>query len=46
MKKFTKNEGFTLSLEDAFFEKPRRGRGIPPILSRFRVNGQNPENVT
>ena len=38
--KVTKNKGFTLSLEDTFFEKPQgKGGGgvklIPP--SRFRV---------
>ena len=40
--KATKNQGFTLSLEDTFFEKPQRGEGgsnyPPPLLSRFRVN--------
>ena len=38
--KVTKYQGFTLSLEDTFFEKPQeRGRGdqIDPC-SRFRVN--------
>ena len=43
--KVTKNQGFTLSLEDTFLEKPRRRIKIkltPPIphpahLSRFRV---------
>ena len=36
--KVTKNQGFTLSLKDTFFEKPqgRRGQIDPP--SRFRVN--------
>ena len=29
--KVTKNEGFTLSLEDTFFEKPRVGRGVKLI---------------
>ena len=37
--KVTKNQGFNLSLEDTFFEKPRWGRGdqIDP-RSRCRVN--------
>ena len=38
--KVTKNQGFTLSLEDTFFEKPI-GRGVvklTPLSSRFRVN--------
>ena len=33
--KVTKNKGFTLSLEDTFFEKPQGGQIDPP--SRFRV---------
>ena len=33
--KLTKNQGFTLSLEDKFFEKPQGGSNWPP--SRFRV---------
>ena len=33
--KSTKNQGFTLSLEDTFFEKRQRGQIDPP--SRFRV---------
>ena len=37
--KVTKNQGFTLSLEDAIFEKPQGGGGgqidLPP--SRFRI---------
>ena len=28
--KVTKNQGFTLSLEDTFFEKPQGGGGQPP----------------
>ena len=38
--KVTKNQGFTLSLEDTFFEKPI-GRGVVKLTSlssRFRVN--------
>ena len=39
--KVTKKQGFTLSLEDVFFEKPqgRRGRGQIEPTSRFMVNG-------
>ena len=37
--KVTKNQGFTLSLEDTFFEKPQGDRIDTP--SRFRVK-QNP----
>ena len=33
----TKNQGFTLSLEDTFFEKPQGCPADPP--SRFRVEG-------
>ena len=33
--KVTKNQGFTLSLEDTFFEKPQRGVGVK--LHRFTV---------
>ena len=40
--KVTKNQGFTLSLGDIFFEKPQWGEGVksdpPPPPSRFRVN--------
>ena len=32
----TKNQGFILSLEDAFLEKPQGGEIDPP--NRFRVN--------
>ena len=45
--KVTKNQGFTISLEDTFFEKPQGGNGgqtgliIPlpphPMFSHFRV---------
>ena len=35
--KVTKNQGFTLSLEDKFFEKPQRGSDLP-CPSCFRVN--------
>ena len=38
--KVTKNQGFTLSIEGRFFEKPqrRRGGGVKlTSLSRFRV---------
>ena len=35
--KVTKNQGFTLSLEDTFFEKPQRGFKLTPPR-RFRVN--------
>ena len=34
--KATKNQGFTLSLEDTFFEKPQGGQIDTP--SNFRVN--------
>ena len=35
----TKYQGFTLSLEDTFFEKPQGGQidPPPPLPSRFRV---------
>ena len=38
--KVTKNQGFTISVEDRFFEKPEEGEGvqIDPPPSRFRVN--------
>ena len=40
--KFTKNQGFSLSLEDPLFQKPQGGggRGLnwPPTLSGFSVN--------
>ena len=38
--KVTKNEGFTLSLEDTVFEKPQGGSNWPPppTPSRFRAN--------
>ena len=37
--KVSKNQGFTISLEDAFFEKPQGGRSNwPPPPSCFRVN--------
>ena len=40
--KVTKSQGFTLSLEDAFFEKPRgeRGEGVkfPPSCFRVKVS--------
>ena len=36
--KVTKNEGFTLSLEDIFFEKPQGSQIDPP--SRFRVKSE------
>ena len=35
--KVTKNQGFTLSLEDTFFEKPQWGQIDLP--NRFRVKG-------
>ena len=35
--KVTKNQGFTLSLEDKFFEKPQGGQVDP--TNRFRVLG-------
>ena len=40
--KVTKNQGFTLFLENTFFEKPQKrggeGGGQIDSLSRFRVN--------
>ena len=40
--KVTKSQGFTLSLEDTFFEKPQRVGGgsnwLSPPPSRFRVD--------
>ena len=33
--KVTKNQGFTFSLDDTFFEKPKGGVNLTP--SRFRV---------
>ena len=37
--KVTKNQGFTLSLEDTFFEKPQEGRAklspLPPLPPTF-----------
>ena len=30
--KVTKNQGFTLFLEDTFFEKPQRGSNQPPPI--------------
>ena len=41
MLKVTKNQGFTLSLEDTFFEKPQGGGQIdtlpPSPRRRFRI---------
>ena len=37
--KVTKKQGFTLSLEDTFFEKPQGGGQIDTPPSRFRVKG-------
>ena len=43
--KVTKNQGFTLSIEVTFFEKPQGGGGggqiEPPAPNRFRVNQKN-----
>ena len=39
--KVTKDQGFTFSLEDTFFEKLQGGGGQIDAPSRFRVNGQN-----
>ena len=39
--KVTKNQGFTLSLEDTFFEKPQVGGGVkltPPPLAVLGLN--------
>ena len=36
--KVTKNQGFNLSLEDTFLEKPQGGGGQINPQSRFRVN--------
>ena len=36
--KVTKNQGFTLALEDTFFEKPQGGGGQIDPPSRFRVS--------
>ena len=46
IKKVTKNQGFTLSLEDTFFEKPQWGRQIvpppsPPAIFGLRKPMQN-----
>ena len=38
--KVTKNQGFTLSLEDTFSEKPQEGQIEPPPPSLFRVKGE------
>ena len=37
--KVTKNQGFTLSLEDTFFEKPQGGGGQfdPPAVSGLKI---------
>ena len=38
----TKNQGFIISLEDTFFEKPQGGRGVsncPPPLSPLAILG-------
>ena len=35
--KVTKNQGFNVSLEDTFFEKPQGGGSDWPPPSRFRV---------
>ena len=37
--KVTKNRGFTLCLEDTYFEKPQGGSIRRPLPSRFRVKG-------
>ena len=36
--KVTKNQGFTLSLEDTFFEKPRGGGGLTPSPAVLGLN--------
>ena len=33
--KVTKNQGFNLSLEDTFLEKPQRDEIDPPLLQSF-----------
>ena len=39
MLKVTKNQGFSLSLEDTFFEKPQGGSNWPrPSRSRVKIN--------
>ena len=35
--KVTKNQGFTLSLEDKFFRKPQGGTKLNPSPNRFKV---------
>ena len=37
--KVTKRQGFTLSLEDTFFEKPQRGQIDPPpaVLGLIKI---------
>ena len=42
--KVTKNQGYTLSLEDTFFEKPQGGGQIDPS-SRFRVQASNAASI-
>ena len=39
--KVTKNQGFTLSLEDTFFQKPLGEGGQIDTPSRFRVERNN-----
>ena len=36
--KVTKNQGFTLSVEDTFFEKPQTGVNLTPPPRHIRVN--------
>ena len=33
----SKNQGFTLSLEDTFFKKPQRSQIDPPAVLRLRL---------
>ena len=40
-----KRQGFTLSLEDAFFKKQRGGDQFQPSLSHFTVNSFQPSVV-
>ena len=41
--KVTKNQGFTLSLEDAFFEKPLGAVKLTPLPHPPAVLGLNPD---
>ena len=43
--KVTKNQGFTLCLEDTIFKKPQEGEGVKMTPPRFRVKQAIGNNI-